>query len=405
LIDADDEVDERYEGTSNRTINKEAARQSTHHARARLSPRLANRGPLEALRRRRRHHSKGSLTGPVVVGTKKVGVMEQFATEPPWAIVLAGGDGTRLQDLTRRIEGDPRPKQFSRIFGDRTLLGHTRERLRPVFNDDRLLFVVTKDHDQFYKRELADIDRSQLLEQPDNRGTAVAIIASLLQLLQHKPDAIVGIFPADHYYADEAAFASTVKSAIRISRAQLDSIILIGAKAQWPEVEYGWIEPGPAIATPCRATVFGVSRFCEKPPLLEARDLMRKGGLWNTFVAIGRAGAFLDLLAATVMPTMSRIAHAVAHRDLISAYGEIDSIDFSKDVLSHQPHSLLVMEDAASGWADLGHPERVINTLDRQRIQPAWLSEMRRTDQRRLKVPIQLPRQTTAGFPDLATAQ
>jgi len=331
--------------------------------------------------------------------------MEQFATEQPWAIVLAGGDGTRLQDLTRQIDGDPRPKQFSRIFGNRTLLGHTRERLRCVFSDDRLLFVVTKDHDRFYSSELADIDRSQVLEQPANRGTAVAIITSLMQLLQHKPDAIVGIFPADHYYADEAAFASTVRSAIRISKAQLDSIILIGAKPQWPEVEYGWIEPGAEIAARCRGAIFGVSRFCEKPPLLEARDLMRKGGLWNTFVAIGRAGAFLNLLAATVMPTMTRIAHAVAHRDLGSVYGEIDAIDFSKDVLSHQPRSLLVMEDAASGWADLGHPERVISTLDRHRIKPAWLSEMRRTDQRRLNAPVQLPHQTIAAFRDLVTVQ
>jgi mannose-1-phosphate guanylyltransferase len=330
--------------------------------------------------------------------------MEQFATEQPWAIVLAGGDGTRLQDLTRQIEGVARPKQFSKVFGNRTLLGHTRERRRPVFKDDRLLFVVTKDHDQFYRSELADIDRSRVLEQPANRETAVAIITSLLQLLQHKPDAIVGIFPADHYYADEGAFASTVKSAIRIGKAQLNSIILIGAKAQWPEVEYGWIEPGPAIATTCRSKVYGVGRFCEKPPLLEARDLMRKGGLWNTFVAIGRAGAFLNLLAATVMPTMTRIAHAVAHRDLGSVYGEIDAIDFSRDVLSHEPRSLLVMEDAASGWADLGHPERVISTLDRHRIQPAWLSEMRRTDQGRLKPRVQLPQQTTTAFRDLVTA-
>ena len=63
--------------------------------------------------------------------------MKQFATEEPWAIVLAGGEGARLQSLTHTIEGDSRPKQFSNIFGSRSLLGHTRERLRPVFNDDR----------------------------------------------------------------------------------------------------------------------------------------------------------------------------------------------------------------------------------------------------------------------------
>jgi hypothetical protein len=104
---------------------------------------------------------------------------------------------------------------------------------------------------------------------------------------------------------------------------------------------------------------------------------MRRGGLWNTFVAVGRAGAFLNLLAATHMPALSRVARAVAHRDLGSVYGEIDTIDFSRDVLSREPRSLLVLEDAASGWADLGHPERVISTLDRHRIEPQWLTEMR----------------------------
>ena len=94
---------------------------------------------------------------------------DQRVTPPIWAIVLAGGDGIRLQGLTRKIDGDSRPKQFSRIFGDRSLLGHTRERLKPIFGDNRLMFVVTKDHDSFYTEELADVDPSRVVEQPANR--------------------------------------------------------------------------------------------------------------------------------------------------------------------------------------------------------------------------------------------
>src|SRR5215471_1055459 len=144
--------------------------------------------------------------------------MEHFLAEQPWAIVLAGGEGTRLQSLTNKIEGDARPKQFSKIFGDRSLLGHTRQRLRPIFKEERTLFLVTRDHDRFYRNELAGVDRANMLEQPANRGTAVALIGSLLQLLQFKPDAIVGIFPSDHYYANDGAFATTVKSAISVSK-------------------------------------------------------------------------------------------------------------------------------------------------------------------------------------------
>jgi mannose-1-phosphate guanylyltransferase len=330
--------------------------------------------------------------------------MEQFATEQPWAIVLAGGEGTRLQSLTRTIEGDSRPKQFSKIFGGQSLLGHTRDRLRPVFENDRVLFVVTKDHEPFYRGELGDVDRANVLEQPANRGTAVALMATLLQLLQYKPDAIVGIFPSDHYYADDEAFASTLKSAICIGKTHPDSLLLIGARPQWPEIEYGWIEPGSFVRNGSRGPIFKVGRFREKPPLLEARDLMRNGALWNTFVAIGRAGAFLNLLAATVMPTMMRIADAVAHRDLSRAYGEIETIDLSRDVLSRDPRSLLVMEDAASGWADLGQPERVISTLDRHQIEPCWLREMRGA-RPQLNPQAHLRHQIIAPFQDFVTVQ
>ena len=154
----------------------------------------------------------------------------------------------------------------------------------------------------------------------------------------------------------------------------------------------------------CRAPVFAVKRFCEKRARLEARNLITKGGLWNTFVMIGRAGAFLNLLAATVMPTMKRIADAVAQRDLISAYGEIRAIDFSRDVLSHQPHALMVMQDAASGWADLGNPERVINTLDRHQIQPGWLCEIRRANPQQ-NARVALYQQTTTALRGLVPAQ
>jgi len=316
----------------------------------------------------------------VVVGTKKVGMKGQHINQQRWAIVLAGGDGTRLRGLTRKIDGDGRPKQFSRIFGDRSLLSHTRERLEPIFGDDRLMFVVTKGHESFYSDELADVDPSCVLEQPANRGTGVAIIASLLQLLEHEVDPIVGIFPSDHYYADNAEFVTLINSAINVSSEHKDSIVLIGAKPEWPEVEFGWIEPGVVITNRTRTPLFNVGRFCEKPRPAEARSLMRKGGLWNTFITIGRAGAFLKLLSATVLPAMTSMAEAVVRGNLDSVYNEIETIDFSKHVLSAELGNLLVMADNTSGWADLGNQARVIHTLDRNNTEPDWLRKMRRSD-------------------------
>lgn len=326
-------------------------------------------------------------------------------TPSAWAIILAGGDGIRLQDLTRKIDGDARPKQFSTIFGERSLLAHTRDRLRPIFRDDRFMFVVTKDHDKFYKEELADVDCARVLEQPANRGTGVAIIAALLQLLEHESDAVVGIFPSDHYYADNAAFAEKVKSAIDISAEHDDCLVLIGAKPEWPEIEFGWIEPGFSITSGSRTPLFGVSRFREKPGLNQARHLMSNGGLWNTFVIAGRTGALLKLLTATVMPAVSRIAEGIAHGKLDSVYSEMEIIDFSKDVLSVEPRSLMVMADGISGWADLGTQARVIDALDRNNIEPEWLREMRCSSVAPLNLQVQMDHQTLLPrMADTATA-
>ncbi len=294
-----------------------------------------------------------------------------------WAVVLAGGDGARLQRLTRMIEGAPTPNQFSRVYGDRSLLAHTRARLRPVFREGRTLFVVTKKHESFYRGELADVDSSLVVEQPLNRGTGAAVIAALFQVLQHGADAVVAFFPSDHYFADEAAFAATIRSAVDAARRHDESLILIGSKPRWPEGDYGWIEPGAPVREGRQTPLLKVRQFWEKPPFERAHELMRAGGLWNTFVIVGHAVAFLKSLSARVRPALNGIMNAAARGDLDSAYREMDSMDFSKDVLSREPQRLLVMPDGDSGWADLGAPDRVIGTLIRNRIEPEWLRGMR----------------------------
>jgi mannose-1-phosphate guanylyltransferase len=292
-------------------------------------------------------------------------------------VLLAGGDGTRLQSLTRQIEGDSRPKQFCRIFGGKSLLGQTLERVDPLFRADRTMFVVTKAHEAFYRDDLRRTDDSRVLAQDQNRGTAVAIAAALLRIVHRDADAIVAFFPCDHYYSDDDAFASTVRTALTAAGEYPASLILVGAEAHYPEVEYGWIEPGLELRGPPPAALSRVSRFWEKPSLPKARELLRRGCLWNTFVTIGRADAFLELLCAGIPDVVFRLAGAVTDSDLDGAYREVRAVDFSRDVLAPQPQRLLVLRDAASGWTDLGNPARVFNTLARNSIEPAWLNQVR----------------------------
>src|SRR6202158_662969 len=131
-----------------------------------------------------------------------------------WAVVLAGGDGTRLQSLTLKIAGDRRPKQFCSFFGGETLLTQTRARLESLFHVDRELFVVTRSHETYYREELRNVDKSRIISQPLNRGTGVAVAVALVHVLQRDPDAIVVLVPCDHYYSNEEGFRRAVRSVI-----------------------------------------------------------------------------------------------------------------------------------------------------------------------------------------------
>ena len=291
-----------------------------------------------------------------------------------WAVMLAGGDGIRLQSLTLKIAGDSRPKQFCSIIGEKSLLAQTRARLGSLFHVDRELFVVTRAHESYYREELRDVDDSRIISQPLNRGTGVAVAIALLHILQRDANAVVVFVPCDHYYSDAQACSRAINSAISGAEQYSDSIVLVGAKACYPEVEYGWIELGSAISH-VPFSLLCVDRFWEKPSLPEAHALFDRGYLWNTFVTVGHAKTFLDLVCSQVPEVVPSLSKALAENELYVAYRQMLAVDFSRHVLTSQPHRLLVVPDTTSGWADLGSPARVMDILARNKIQPVWLGD------------------------------
>jgi mannose-1-phosphate guanylyltransferase len=291
-----------------------------------------------------------------------------------WAVMLAGGDGTRLQSLTIKITGDSRPKQFCSIIGGESLLAQTRARLESLFHVDRELFVVTRAHETYYREELRDVDDSRIISQPLNHGTGVAVAIALLHILQRDADAVVTFVPCDHYYSDAEGCSRAIRSAISGAEQYPDSIVLVGAKAHYPEVEYGWIELGSAISH-APIPLLQVNRFWEKPSLPQAQALLQRGCLWNTFVTVGHARTFLDLVCSQVPDVVPSLTNARAENELEAAYRVMPTVDFSRQVLAPQPHRLLAVPDATSGWADLGSPTRVMDILTRKKIQPTWMRD------------------------------
>jgi mannose-1-phosphate guanylyltransferase len=294
-----------------------------------------------------------------------------------WGLILAGGDGKRLLPLTRKLTGDDRPKQFCAVVGNETLLQQTQRRVSRLIPRWRTLLMLTRAHEPFYADQVAGMPSTSVLIQPSNRGTAPAILYSLMRLREMDPKGIVAFFPSDHYFSDDEAFISHIDSAYTIASLRPEVVVLLGVTPETPEV--GWIEPGNPFENSPSRSVYHVSRFWEKPHQTLASSLMERGCLWNSFVMIGHVNAFMSLIRHTlpeliksfdsIRQALFTTAEPSAVRDL---YSTVRTASFSEDVLSVQPDHLAVLRSTGLGWSDLGEPSRVLSILDRKKVRKEW---------------------------------
>lgn len=287
-----------------------------------------------------------------------------------WAIILAGGDGTRLRTLTRALAGDERPKQFCALIRGETLLDQTRRRVALAVPPERTLFVLTRTHEHFYEPLLGDVPRARLVVQPRNAGTAPAILYSLLRLSEADPSSAAAFFPSDHYFSDDAAFMSHVETAFEATRDRDDMVILLGIEPDGHEAGYGWIEPASAGSAEDADALCWVRRFWEKPTPEFARGLPERGCLWNSFVMVGQVSAFLEMirhaapeLSARFDAILPALGTSEEESAAVELYSRLAEVNFSQDVLAARPRSLAVLRVGGLSWSDLGEPRRVLSVM------------------------------------------
>jgi mannose-1-phosphate guanylyltransferase len=279
-----------------------------------------------------------------------------------WTIVLAGGEGVRLRPLTRALHGEDCPKQFAMIHRDRSLLQATVARARRWSTPDRVVVVVAEERQALARAQLHGQGPIDIVAQPSNRGTGPGLLLPLSRVLAFDPAAHVVVLPSDHYIRDEEPFDRSVRDAVHSSR---EDIALVGAIPDRAETQYGWI---------VRSALHGadgqrVDCFCEKPPATVAEQLLRDGGLWNTFMMAGSIQRFWALACKHLPVQAGRLgvySDAVGTPQesvaLQAAYARMPFADFSREVLE-QASDLRVVALHPCGWSDWGTPERVLDSL------------------------------------------
>ncbi|HEX7400055.1 MAG TPA: sugar phosphate nucleotidyltransferase [Candidatus Limnocylindrales bacterium] len=305
-----------------------------------------------------------------------------------YAVILAGGGGTRLWPLSR----PDRPKPFLPLLGERTLLRATFERLVPELLAAADVVVVTdRRYAALVLEELPELDRAQVLGEPTGRNTAAAI-AYAAAALERPPDDVMLVLPADHLVRDEGTFRALLRDAAGLAAEAapgtgLPSLVTLGIAPTGPETGYGYIvTAGPRAGAPgadapggrapgataqpadlptgrsATSGAFEVARFVEKPSADAAAALLAGPATvaWNAGIFAWRRDSILAALAAhapdilaAVEAGVRAIAGAPAALDAAYATLRATSIDYAVMEPASQVGNV-AMVGADVGWSDLG---------------------------------------------------
>jgi mannose-1-phosphate guanylyltransferase len=281
-----------------------------------------------------------------------------------YGLILAGGRGTRFWPRSRRT----RAKQVLNFVGERSLIQQTVDRLRPVLPPERIWIVTNPGLRDEIVRQLPEVPQRQIIAEPAPRNTAPCIGLACQMLHSLDPQAILGVFPADHVIQKPARFLRLVRPAYR-SAAQ-GSIALIGIQPRWPETGYGYVEFPKGTQAGASEPV-PVARFHEKPDLRTAKRFLAAGNFyWNSGMFFWRADVLLDALRR-YLPRTAGLLSSLPHfsdrhfsQRLAETFPLTENISIDYAVLEKAPNVVGLLADDI-GWNDVGSWNAVYELMPR----------------------------------------
>ncbi len=269
-----------------------------------------------------------------------------------WAVIMAGGSGTRFWPESRQNH----PKQFLNIFGSRTLLEQTFLRIKKVIPTERIL-VFTQQAKANFTAKLLGLPRSQVIGEPVGRNTAPCAVWAAMRILEKDPSAILGIFPSDHFIQNEKMFGRALR--VAFWQAERESLpVTLGIRPDQPHTGYGYLEMGGKNIARQGIPIFRLKRFHEKPDLIRAQKYFRsKRFLWNAGIFVWQAGSLVNAtkrFLPDLYRSISEISRGAASASKIKkVFSNIKGISIDYGLMEKMPGKIFTIP-VSIGWNDVG---------------------------------------------------
>ena len=272
-----------------------------------------------------------------------------------YAVIMAGGGGTRLWPLSRRKT----PKQALKLIGEDTLFQSTVKRLEGFFPSENILVVTVAEQAELLKEQVPDLPEENFLLEPAPRGTA-SVVGFAATVLHHRdPDAVMAVFPADHFIRNRDLFYHLLETAIKVT--EENYLVTLGITPTFPTTGYGYIQRGEKLPKNFAYPVYQVARFKEKPGKEEAYEMSVRGGYsWNSGMFIWRTQTILseiDRQMPELKSSLDEISGSLASPELDSIIQKVwmplksETIDYG---IMENAEKVAVLPASGLDWSDVG---------------------------------------------------
>jgi mannose-1-phosphate guanylyltransferase len=282
---------------------------------------------------------------------------------PTYALIMAGGSGTRLWPRSR----GGRPKQFLDLTGELTMLQEAQTRLLPLIPPERVLVATNAGYANVAAGQLVQVPAENILGEPRGRGTAAAIGLAAVHLRKRDPEAIMAVLTADHLIKEQETFRQALEAAAEVAREGW--LVTLGIKPEYPETGYGYIERGAPLPPANGFEAYRVARFIEKPDLARAEEFTRSEQYtWNSGMFVWRVERILEemerhmpALYGALVEIESSLGTPEAAETLHRVWQRIpnETIDYG---IMEKAEQIAVMP-VEIGWNDVGSWAAVYDVL------------------------------------------